>query len=38
MKQTCPGQCDFLLSRAGMAPGVDSGDVQAPYPSAWCRV
>lgn len=31
MKQSCPGQCDFLVSRAGIAPGVDSGDADSVY-------
>lgn len=29
MKQACPGHRDFLVSRAGIAPGVDSGDSDA---------
>lgn len=31
MKQACPGQCDFPVSRAGITPGVDSGDADAIY-------
>lgn len=38
MNQACPGRCDFLVFRAGIAAGVDSGDVQDPYPAACRRV